>query len=228
MPAYQNNPFQRPVLVTKGVPCYLFGTYDFKVGNTRAALTNSALTSNVATVTVQIIEGPLPVVGGLISIVNSTAGSAVLNVNRAVITGVNINTTTNAGTITFALTNANITSVADAGTVVVEPAEVAETLVAGASIPCVIQAPEGDSQFTVPFAVTFPTIPTAATVTLQRAISVATVISEWTNTAAVVTVAASAYTTGPVVLATLERGYAYRAFVSGITGTGQIVCKVGG
>ena len=177
--------------------------------------------------TIQIITGPLPVVGSLISIINSTAGSGALNINRAVITGVAINQMTNAGTVTFALTNANIASVADAGSVIIEPAEVPETLTNNSySIPCVFQAPEGDSQFTVPFAVTFPTVPTAATVTLQRAI--ANRAAEFTNTSAVVTVAASAYTAGPVVLATLERGYIYRAAVTGVTGSGLIVAKVGG
>jgi hypothetical protein len=92
-----------------------------------------------------------------------------------------------------------------------------------------VQAPSGDSQFTLPFAVTFTTLPTAATVTLQRALNGHNE-NEWTPTAAVVTVAAGAYTAGPVIEATLERGYVYRALVSGLTagpGTG-IVAKIGG
>lgn len=226
MPAYSNNPFAKVALLQKGVPAYLFGSFSQQVGNTQAAVTNSALTTNVATVTVQIITGPLPLVGQYISIVNSTAGSAALNVSRAIITGVTINSATGVGTITFALTNANITSVADTGSVIVESAEVGETLAAGASVACVIQAPEGDSQFTVPMAVTLTgALPTAVTVTLQKAIK--NIAAEFTNTTAVVTIAASAYTTGPVVEATLERGYVYRALVSGITGTGSLVVKLG-
>jgi hypothetical protein len=228
MPSFVNSPFVRPQLAMKGVPAYLFGSFDPRIGNTNLYLTNSALTTNVATLTVQLLNGPLPAVGNYISVVNSTAGSAALNVNRAVITGVTINATTGAGTITFALSNANITSVADTGSVIVEPSEVPETLAAGASQAVIIQAPEGDSQFTVPFAVTFTTLPTAVTVTLQQAINANS--NEWTNTTTVATVAGGVYTAGSVVSATLQRGYAYRAFVSGLTlGSGVgLVVKIGG
>ena len=227
MPAYQNSPFQPPILVMKGVPAYLWGTFSYKIGNTRLILTNSALTSNVATVTVTVLDGPLPVVGGLISIINSTAGSGALNVQRAVITGTTISATTGSGTLTFALTNANITSVADSGSIVVEPAEVPEALVNNtASMACVIAAPQGDSQYTVPIAVTFPTPPTGVTVTLQRALK--NNASEFTtDTAAQIVYAAGAYTSGPITEATLERGYLYRLYVSGLTGNGTIVGKIG-
>lgn len=227
MPAYSGSPFQPPILAMKGVPTYLWGTFDPRIGNTNCALTNSALTSNVATVTIQILNGPMPIVGGLISIINSTAGSAALNVARATITGVTISSSTGAGTVTFALTNANITSVADSGTVICEPAEVAEALVNNtASIACLIAPPEGDSQFTVPIAVTFPTAPTGVTVTLQRAMR--NVNAEFTNdTSAQVVYASSAYTSGPLVEATLERGYLYRLYVSGLTGVGTIIGKIG-
>jgi hypothetical protein len=227
MPAYVNSPFTPPILAMKGVPTYLWGTFDFRVGNTNAALTNSALTSNVATVTVQIMGGPMPVIGGLISIINSTAGSGALNVARAVITGVTINSGTGAGTITFALTNSNITSVADAGTVIIEPAEVPEALVNNTgSIAALFQVPDGAGQYTIPVSVIFPTPPTGVTVTLQRALR--NNAAEFTNdTSAQVVYASSAYTSGPVVEATLERGYLYRLYVSGLTGTGTIVGKLG-
>jgi hypothetical protein len=226
MPLYTNSAFQLPVLATKGVAVYLLGSFDYKIGNSRLFLTNSALTTNVATVTVQQIVGPLPVVGGLISIVNSTAGGGVLNVDRAIITAVNINTTTGAGTISFALTNANIAAVADGGTVIVEPGEVPEVLVNNSfSIATLIQAPEGDSQFTVPFSVTFPTLPTAATVSLQGALRDNN--AEYVTLITAGAVAAGAQTFGPFGEATLQRGYLYRFAVTGLTGTGTVVAKLG-
>ena len=227
MPTYQNAPFQNPILVMKGVAAYLWGKFSQQVGNTIAALTNVALTSNVATVTIQIITGPLPVVGSLISIINSTSTTGLFNVNRAAITGVTINTSTNAGTITFALTNANVTSAADAGSVVIEPAEVGETISGSAnSIACVFQAPEGDSQFTVPMAVTGASGITAMTATLQVAIK--NIDSEYTNTTTVVTkTGATTYSAGPVVQATLQRGYCYRIAITGVTGSGLVVGKLG-
>ena len=225
MPAFINSPFDPPILHIRGVPTYLWGNYDPRIGNTRAFVTNSALTTDVATVTITLLDGPLPVVGGLISIINSTNGSGIFNVNRAIITGVSISN--GSGTVTFALTSGNVASAADGGQVILENAEVPETLAASASIPCVIQVPDADSQYSVPISVTFPTMPTDATVTLQRAM-IGRDLLEWTNMTAVVTVAAGAYTAGPMVEATLERGYLYRFLNSGIAGSGTILARIGG
>lgn len=227
MPAYQNAPFQNPILVMKGVAAYLWGKFSQLVGNTNAAVTNVALTSNVATVTVQIITGPMPVVGSLISIINSASTSGLFNVNRAIITAVTIDSATNAGTVTFALTHADVVTAADAGTVIIEPAEVGESISGSAnSIACVIQAPEGDSQFTVPMAVTGAAGITAMTATLQVAIK--NIDSEYTNTTTtVVKTGATTYTSGPVVQATLQRGYCYRIAITGVTGSGLVVGKLG-
>ena len=204
----------------KGVCAYLIGKFSQQVANTNAAVTNVALTTNVATVTVQLINGPLPVIGGLISIINSANTSGLFNVTRAVITGVTINSGTGAGTITFALTHADVVTAADSGSVIVEPAEVGETVTSAGftSIACLIQAPEGDSQFTLPVSVTGGVGITAMTATLQKALKVQS--NEWTNTTTVVTkTGATTYTAGPVVEATLERAYLYRVVLSAVTGT---------
>jgi hypothetical protein len=230
MPVYPNNPFSPPQLVQKGVPAYLFGSLNMLRGNTNLFLTNVALTTNVATVSVTILNGPKPQVNDLISIGNSTSTSGLFNVNRAIITGVTINDTTGAGTITFALTHANVTSAADSGSVITEVAEAGDAIANSSSVACLIQAPEGDSQFTVPMAVTFPggVLPTAVTATLQVAIR--DLDAEYTNTTTVVTVAGTAYTAGPVVQATLQRGYFYRIQLTGLTAgsaTG-VIAKIGG
>jgi hypothetical protein len=230
LPAYLNNPLQRPLLVQKGVCTYLWGSFSQQVGNTNAALQSVAVAANVATIAALILNGPAPVVGGLISIYNSTTASGAFNVDRAVITAVVMNTTTNVATISFGLTAANVANT-DSGTVTVEPAEVGEPIVNNTnSIACVIQAPEGDSQFTVPLAVTFPGgLPTALTAQIQRALKDSS--NEWTNTSGVVTVVAGAYSpagAGPVVEVTLERAYLYRVALTGLTGTGSIVAKIGG
>jgi hypothetical protein len=230
MTAFQNAPFQQPILLMKGVASYLIGSFDYKVGNTQFVLSNSALTTNVATITVAWLSGPLPKVGDLISIQNSTAGSAALNVNRAIITGGTALTASNNGngTITFALTNANITSVADSGTVITEPAEVGESVTTSyTSRACLIPAPEGDSQFTVAMSVTGGASITAMTATLQKALKEQS--NEWTNTTTVVTkTGASTYSAGPVVEATLERAYLYRIAVTSVTGTDLVTAKIGG
>jgi hypothetical protein len=228
MPPYPNNPFQTPQLAQKGVPTYLLGAFDFKVANSRFYLTNVALTSDVATLTVQLLGGPMPKVGDLVSVVNSNSTTGLFNVNRATITAVAIDAKTGAGTLTFALTHADVAGAADSGTVITESSPVPETLVAGASQACVFQMPDEGSQFTVPVAVNFPTLPTAATVHLQAALR--NIDSEFTNVDGsnpVAVVAAAAQTVGPFSQVTLQRGYLYRFIVSGITGTGTIIAKLG-
>jgi hypothetical protein len=175
---------------------------------------------------VQITEGEIPTVGSLITVTQTQAGSGGMNVNRATITAVAINAQTGAGTISYADTHANITTVADSGSAIAEVPEVPETAANGNSIACVFQAPKGDSQFTVPLSVTFPTLPTAASVDLQAALH--NINSEFTKVATVVTVATSAYTAGPFAQVTLQRGYFYRLAVSGVSGVGTIVGKIGG
>lgn len=230
LPSYQNAPFQLPRLLQKGVPCYLFGSFSQQIGNTNLYITNVALTSNVATVTVQLLNGPLPQVGNYISIINSASTSGLFNVNRAIITATTVSASTGAGTISFALTHADVVSAADVGQVIVEPTATGETVANGNSQACLVAAPEGDSQFTLPFAVTFVggVLPTALTANLQVAIK--NIDAEYTTIATpVITVAATAYTAGPVVQVTLQRGYLYRVAISGVTAgsaTGMIA-KIG-
>lgn len=225
MPTY-NSPNTPPKLLMKGVPCYLFGSYSQLVGVGRYYVTNVALTSNVATITVQNLNGPLPAVGNLVSIIGTAASTGALNVVRAPITATTVDASTGAGTISFALTTANIASAAGSGTVTIEPNEVGESLANSTSIACCAQSCD-NSQFTVPFSAYCPSLPTAATITLQVAIR--DIDAEYTNTSSVVTVASSAYTAGPVVEATLQRGYFYRVKVTGVTGgtSPTVIAKVG-
>jgi hypothetical protein len=83
------------------------------------AVTSVAITSNVATLAVKILEGFIPVVGQLISVMGTqtvtSGGAPNFNVTNAVLTGVTINATTGVGTVTFALTSSNIATTPDAG-----------------------------------------------------------------------------------------------------------------
>lgn len=226
MPAFANNPFSTVPLVQKGVPTYLIGSFSQQVGNTNVALLTDAIATNVATITATYLNGPLPVAGSLISIRNSANSSGAFNVNRVPITSAAV--TDNVMTIVFPLTAANQTATADTGQVVIEPAEVGETVSGNYnSIACVVQAPEGDSQFTLPLTVTGGASITAMTATLQVAINANS--GEWTNTTTVVTkTAATTYTAGPVVQATLQRGYAYRVAITAVTGSDLVIAKIGG
>jgi hypothetical protein len=163
----------------------------------------------------------------LISIYNSTNSTGAFNVTRAVIVSVSYVASTNVMTITFALTGSNQTATADGGSVIVEPGETSEAIVNNSFSQAVfVQAPEGDAQFSAPISVTFPTLPTAATVSVQMAIKDQS--NEWTTLGQIAIVAAGAQTQGPVSTITLQRGYLYRLSVTGLTGTGTIVAKIGG
>ena len=229
MPSYVNSPFAPAVLAMKGVATYLFGSYNYKQAPTRIWLSNVALTSNVASVTGRIVEGEIPVAGSLISIVQTGSTSGLFNVNRVALASVTVvDGSLGTVTLTFPLTHADVTSAADTGTAIVEVPEIGETVAAVSSIACCMQSPESDSQFTVETAVTFTTLPTAATVNLQTAIR--NVDSEFTTVGVAATIAAAAYTAGPVAHFTLERGHFYRFNVSGLTlGSGAgLVAKIGG
>ncbi len=224
MPAYANNPFQKTQLLQKGVAAYLLGSFSHQDGNGNFAITNLALTSNVGVVTVQLITGPLPIVGNYISLLNN---ATIGTVSRAVITATTVSASTGAGTITFAFTHADIPTAAATGQVVVEPAEVGEAIVNGASVACVVAAPEGDSQFTLPVVVRCPSLPTAATIDIQGAIK--NIDAEFTTLGTVGTVAGGVLTAGPFGQVVAQRGYVYRFNVSGVSGgtNPTIIAKIG-
>jgi hypothetical protein len=226
MSSYIDSPNQGAIYLQKGVATYLFGSFNYKQSNTQMRVTNIVGDGTTATLTVQIYGGEIPIVGNLVSVSQTTTSSGAFNVNRAALTAVSINAL-GAGTISF-LSATSVSSTPDAGTAIAEVAEIPETLAAGASIAACLESPECDSQKTIPLAVTFTTKPTAVTVTLQVALR--NVDAEFTNTTTAVTVAGTVYTAGPVVQATLQRGYFYRVIVSGLTiGSGVgLVVKIGG
>ena len=226
MPAY-NAPLVRAQLLQKGVPAYLFGNLNMLQGNTQGYVTQTAIATNVATVSVSINQGPTPKVGDLITLWGTAQQSGLFNVTRVVITAVSITAATGAGTISFALTGTNQSAIADTGAFLTEPGETAETVTLNyASQAVLVQAPQGDSQFTLPFSVSFPTLPTAATVDLQAALKDS---DTWTTIVpGIAVVAGSSQTIGPFGQVTLQRGYLYRFLVSALTGTAACVAKIGG
>lgn len=170
MTAYINSPFQTPILAQKGVPAFLLGKYNYQQSPTKAWISKVALTSNVATVTVQVIEGDIPKAGGLVSILQTTSTGGVFNVKRVAMTSTTIDAT-GAGTIVFPLTNADVPEAAQTGTVIVEQVPVPEALTAGASIAMAVQMPwDYDGTQSLTAECNFPSLPTSVTVSLQGAI----------------------------------------------------------
>ena len=143
MPAFSASPNFKGPLLLPGTPLYLWGSYNDKVSPTSMQISNVALTSNVATLTVQVYSGNIPAVGSLITVTGTQNTSGLFNVTNVALTGVTINATTGAGTVTFALTHANVVSAADAGTAIVPVPVVLEAVptagaTTGSSIFCAL------------------------------------------------------------------------------------------
>jgi len=187
MALYSNSAFGPPFktikrLSTQIEPNYLFGSREYKTDNMLFSVTNVAITSNVATLTVQLQSGGgptnaaglgLPIVGAKMGVRGTTSNGGVFNVDPATLTATTINPATGAGTLSFALTNANIAGTADTGTVVVQSAEVPDLVVQGsASAPfaLVFTPDESDNSRCLGLQARWTgTLPTGATVVLQGA-----------------------------------------------------------
>ena len=228
-----------PEVALPGKPAYLYGSFASDTQDTLLQVTNVALASNVATVSVYVIAGNIPIVGNLISIQGTQTASGAFNVSSVALTGVTINTSTGVGTVTFALTHADVLSTADAGQAIVPIQEVPETLAANTSVPAYVpsQEPNDCGEKSITTAITFPTMPTAATVKLYSAINLPKNLpgstgSEWTLVGTVATVSTSAQTVGPLYTEDTSANTAALAGrffclqVTGITGTGTITAKL--
>ena len=123
-----NSPFVPPQLLQKGVPAYLFGGLNMLRGNAKGTVSQTALASNVATISVQLQEGATPVVGDYITVWGTALQSGLFNVTRSLITAVSITPATGAGTISYALVGTNQSATADAGCWQMEIGETAESI----------------------------------------------------------------------------------------------------
>lgn len=128
MPAYSNNPLQAIQLALPGTPVYVWGSQNDRVSPTKMTVSNVALTSNVATLTVKVIEGNVPVAGQLVTVTGTQTASGAFNVTGVAIASATINATTGAGTITYALTHADVGSTPDSGLAVAPPAPTFESV----------------------------------------------------------------------------------------------------
>lgn len=184
---YSNSAFGAPFktirrLSTQIEPNYFFGSRDYKTDNMLFSISQVAITSNVATLTVQLQSGGgatnaggigLPIVGAKMGVRGTTSNSGVFNVDPTTLTATTISPATGAGNLSFALTNANIAGTADVGTVVVQSAEIPDLVsngTASAPFALVFTPDESDnSRCVFVEAKWFGTMPTTATVSLQVA-----------------------------------------------------------
>lgn len=240
MPAYSNSAFAPlPEVAIPAKPAYFFGSLPTGTQDTLGTVTNVALTTNVATVTITISAGNIPVVGNFITVAGSTNTSGLFNINQAKITAISGTASTGVYTISYALTHANVTSVADTGMAYIPIAETSEALANSTSVAIYVPSNElrdlGQRNITV--ATTFPSLPTAATVTLYTAIAnnPQAASPEWTSMGAVAVVAGGSVTTpanasanGGLVTFTTPSGRFFRVVITGVSGgtSPTVVCKM--
>jgi hypothetical protein len=207
--------------------------------DTLIQVTSVAISANVATVVGTIQRGNVPVAGNMISIQGTQTLSGAFNVSSIPLSSVSVVVATGVVTMTFPLVGTTTLTTADAGKALIPIAEVAETLAANTSVPVYVpsQEPNDMGSKSITTAVTFPTMPTAATVKLYSAINLPKNLpgsagSEWTSDGVVATVAGGVFTAGP--LFTEDTGantaaLAGRFFclqVTAITGSGTITAKL--
>lgn len=231
MPIYDKSGLApSPKLLNPGEPGYLFGSKSYNQSDTRFSVTNTALTSNVVTLTVQIVSGNIPVAGGLVSVRATTAGSGAVNAATAVpITTVTISASTGAGTIVFPLTASNIVSIADTGYGIIPVWELAETCANVTSAPIAVFHNESDTSVerTINVIASCPSLPTTASFMLQGAMRDAD--SEYTNlsTTPFATVTGGTLSSPASVQYSLENVNFVRCVVSSVTGgTPTMIVKV--
>jgi len=225
-----------PEVAVSGKPAYFYGSMPVDTQDTIMQVTNVALTTNVATLTVLILAGNIPAVGNLVSVQGTQSTSGLFNVTNAVLTGVTITASTGVGTITFALVHADVVSIANSGKAIVPIAETSEAVAANTSVAIYVpsQEPVDNGQRTITVATTFPVLQAstgAATVTLYTAINnngIAPGVagSEWTSMGVVATAAAGAQTVGPLVTFTTPAGRFFCLVVSSVTGTNRLISKM--
>lgn len=220
MPYFNPAPNGRTILVSAGSKSYLLGSVAVTGG--RFLITNVAVASNVATVTVVGWSGWPPVVGTPITIRGTTQSGGAFNVTNAPVTALNLDQS-GAGTISFALTAANLGTTADAGSLTFEPIVTGETAVNNAfSQAGALARPSAVRSQNAVFVQL--TLPTAGVTSLTVTMQVSEDSVNYLPTSAVLTVTAGA----PTNFGYFETTALYvRAALTGLTGTGTVALVVG-
>jgi hypothetical protein len=226
MSYYETTPFKNsPKLLISGRPVYLFGSYNDRTSPTFGYVISNSAVTTTGTVVFQIKDGNAPFVGALITVRGTANGGGNFNVvNATIITAV---TDMNTGicTVTYAIPSTSQGTLADGGQVEIPQPEVGEALVAGNSAPVAVSfsTANPDQKRGVTVVVSFPTMPSAASVVLQQA--VLDIDSEYATINTVATVVGSTVTVGPQVTIDPVLGRFFRLHTEAAPG-GTIVAKI--
>jgi hypothetical protein len=126
-------------MLIPGQPAYAFGSKNTSCPTVKMSVTSVAAAANVITLGVTIMDGYIPAVGDLITVVNTTTDSGAANVANVALASVTITALTGKGTVTYAATAGAQLTTADTGMAYVAVPEVPEALSAIASRAFAIQ-----------------------------------------------------------------------------------------
>ena len=177
MPAYITNPLDGvPPMLLPGVPGYSLGSFNADTPDAKMLVSKVAINgSNVATLTVQLVEGNIPAVGSLISVrgtqTATSGGAPNFNVSNVALASVTINAQTGIGTVTFALTSTTIATTPDAGAADVPVPEVAEAMTNSTGLQLTMQPASGlpNNSRDVEWTILAPSAPASFSAALQVA-----------------------------------------------------------
>ena len=194
MPPYILSPFKpMPVLLTPGIPAYLWGSYNDKTGPTTGYVISDSGNGTTSTVTVQIQAGNIPFVGALLTIVGTANAGGAYNVTNATILTVSAAANPDTGIYTLTYAGAGTSASAkDYGQFIIPQPEVAEALVAGASAPVAMpfNIMNANMNQALTAVASFPSLPTSVVLSLQQAVN--DINSEYATVAVIATVTGGA------------------------------------
>jgi hypothetical protein len=176
MPAYNASPFSAtPALLLPGQAGYSFGSFSDHVPTTKLFVLTSAVSSNVATITANIWEGPLPTTSQFIT---TNGLTRIPNVTNVAIASVAQNATTGVVTITFADVHSGTVAPGTDHAMVLAPQIEVPELLSGIGTPPVAGSAFAIGSFaglnpngrTIAWATEFPSQPSSVTMYLEAAI----------------------------------------------------------
>jgi hypothetical protein len=161
MPPYMTQPpsVQPRRGITAGLPAYSWGSFPLGQQPARMYVTSVAVASNVVTLGVKMVEGNIPAVGALATVLGTVAGGSPVNVTNVAIASITLNAQ-GVGTITYPATTGNLSTTADGGQVIFNPTDVGETTVAAKGQQFALDPAGG-------YGLTLAWTSTAATIALQ-------------------------------------------------------------
>ena len=161
MPPYMTQPpsVQPRRGITAGLPSYSWGSFPLGQQPARMYVTSVAVASNVVTLGVKMVEGNIPAVGALATVLGTVAGGSPVNVTNVAIASITLNAQ-GVGTITYAATTGNLSTTPDGGQVIFNPTDVGETTVAAKGQQFALDPAGG-------YGLTLAWTSTAATIALQ-------------------------------------------------------------